>query len=316
MSIPIRLNIISPLNALFTALCLAVAASLSSCQKDLTYMVADETYVGVAFDLGSAPALQSVETCLFPMSGEGLSYHLPTVKTSRVEAPGSKLRAFCYNADSYINRFSVSTWERSTVTTGSTYIISRSDFGAAYANAPRGGDADEPVLYQPTALYADTCSLFDASSKDAVLTFRPRDVLSTVHIEISGIKGIERVKVASAALSGMAAGMSLSTLTPVSDACTIPVSLDLTGNGVSGTALCFGHCSDGIHSHFLTVYMMLTNGTKVYFTFDVGESLHSGGSSQSMEIKLRDIEIPETTPEGGFSPDIDTWHNIEETIFT
>ena len=61
MSRQLRLNIISPLSALFIALCLVLAASLSSCQKDLAYgNLSGETKVDIAFEsIGRSAVLQS-----------------------------------------------------------------------------------------------------------------------------------------------------------------------------------------------------------------------------------------------------------------
>ena len=64
-------------------------------------------------------------------------------------------------------------------------MLSRSSFGGTLSEIPRGGDPDEPVLYQPTPLHADTCSMCQGK----VLTLRPNDVTEQLH-SAQGTSGI------------------------------------------------------------------------------------------------------------------------------
>lgn len=307
MSRPPRLNIISPLNALFIALCLALAASLSSCQKDLAYgNLSGETKVDIAFE-GAQWATMS--TWLFSPSGGQLFYSLPTNRTTAVDAPSPQFSALCYNDDSDINRFEIVSWDDATVTTGATDLLSRSSFGGTLSEIPRGGDPDEPVLYQPTPLHADTCSMCEGK----VLTLRPKSVLTEFTITIREIENIDGLQTASAALSGMASSMSLSRLQPEGTACTIPIELTLSkGNELRGTALSFGHCSDVERKHVLTVYAIMVNGKKVYYNIDVTEQIHSTSSKQII-ITISGIKLPEVS-NSNVGLGLDTWDKIEDTI--
>ena len=307
MSIPIRLNIISPTSAFLTALCLSVAASLSSCQKDLTYgNVNGETKVDIAFE-GAQWATMS--TWLFSPSGGQLFYSLPTNRTTAVDAPSPQFSALCYNDNSDINRFEIVSWDDATVTTGATDLLSRSSFGGTLSEIPRGGDPDEPVLYQPTPLHADTCSMCQGK----VLTLRPKSVLTELTITIREIENIDGLQTASAALSGMASSMSLSRLQPQGTSCTIPIELTLSkDNELKGTALSFGHCSDGARKHVLTVYAIMVNGKKVYYNIDVTEQIHSTSSKQII-ITISGIKLPEVS-NSNVGLGLDAWDKIEDTI--
>lgn len=222
MSKPLRFNIISQMYPFLVTLCLVVAASLSSCQKELIYKtVVTDRKVEIAF---SDVPYATMSTWLFSPSGGQLFYSLPTDRTSTVDAHSSAFNALCYNDDSDINRFEIMSWDEATVTTGTTELINRSSFGGTNSGIPRGGDPDEPVLYQPTPLYADTCSMCQGK----VLTLRPKSVLMELTITIREIENIDGLQTASAALSGMAGGMSLSRLQPEGTACTIPIELTLS----------------------------------------------------------------------------------------
>ena len=307
MSRPLRLNIISPLNALFIALCLVLAASLSSCQKDLAYgNLSGETKIDIAFE-GAQWATMS--TWLFSPSGGQLFYSLPTNRTTAVDAPSPQFSALCYNDDSDINRFEIVSWDDATVTTGATDLLSRSSFGGTLSEIPRGGDPDEPVLYQPTPLYADTCSMCEGKT----LTFRSKSVLTHLTVVVRTILNIENLQTASAALSGMASSMSLSRLQPEGTACTIPIELTLSkGNELRGTALSFGHGSDEARKHVLTVYAIMVNGKKVYYNIDVTEQIHSTSSKQII-ITISGIKLPEVS-NSNVGLGLDAWDKIEDTI--
>ena len=307
MSRPLRLNIISPLNALFIALCLALAASLSSCQKDLAYgNLSGETKVDIAFE-GAQRATMS--TWLFSPSGGQLFYSLPTNRTTAVDAPSPQFSALCYNDDSDINRFEIVSWDDATVTTGATDLLSRSSFGGTLSEIPRGGDPDEPVLYQPTPLHADTCSMCEGKT----LTFRSKSVLTHLKVVVRNILNIENAASVSAALSGMSSRMNLSGLYPVGVPCTIPIYMDMVDSTFSGEALSFGHCHDSDKKHVLTIYVMIKDGQKFYHSYDVTSILHESQASRDILLDIDGLNLPESV-EGGVGTGLDSWTEIKTDI--
>lgn len=309
MSKPLRFNVISQLYPLLVTLCLAVAASLSSCQKELIYKtVVTDQKVEIAF--GDVP-YATMSTWLFSPPGGQLFYSLPTNRTSTVDAPSSAFNALCYNDDSDINRFEIRSWDEATVTTGATELLSRSSFGGTNAEIPHGGDPEEPVLYQPTQLYADTCSMFTGNK----LTFAPKAVLKEIEITVMDIENIQNLSVASAALSGMSSEFNLQSLMSQGTACTIPIELSVSkDNKLKGTALSFGHCSEEARKHVLTLYFLLSDGRKIYYSYDVTTQLHTAHDQERIELEVGKIKLPEVAPDGGFDPQLDSWSTIEEDI--
>lgn len=307
MSKPLRFNIISQLYPFLVTLCFAVAASLSSCQKELIYKtVVTDRKVEIAF---SDVPFATMSTWLFSPSGGQLFYSLPTDRTSTVDAPSSALNALCYNDDSDINRFEIMSWDEATVTTGTTELINRSSFGSTNAEIPRGGDPDEPVLYQPTQLYADTCSMFTGNK----LTFAPKAVLTEIEITVKEIENMQNISIASAALSGMSSEMNLQSLMPQGRACTIPIELSVSkDNKLTGSALSFGHCGEGARKHVLTIYVMLVNGKKVYYNFDVTDIIHSTISAHII-LNIDGIKLPEVS-DSNIGLELDSWDMSEDTV--
>ena len=309
MSKPLRFNIISQLYPFLVTLCLAVVASLSSCQKELIYKtVVTDRKVEIAF---SDVPYATMSTWLFSPYGGQLFYSLPTDRISTVDAPSSAFNALCYNDDSDINRFEIMSWDEATVTTGTTELINRSSFGSTNAEIPRGGDPDEPVLYQPTQLYADTCSMFTGNK----LTFAPKAVLTAIEITVKEIENMQNISIASAALSGMSSEMNLQSLMPQGRACTIPIELSVSkDNKLTGSALSFGHCGEGARKHVLTIYFLLSDGQKIYYSYDVTDQLHTAHDHARIDLEVGKIKLPEVASEGGLNPQLDSWNTIEEDI--
>ena len=307
MSKPLRFNIISQLYPFLVTLCFAVAASLSSCQKELIYnTVVTDRKVEIAF---SDVPYATMSTWLFSPYGGQLFYNLPTDRTSTVDAPSSAFNALCYNDDSDINRFEIMSWDRATVTTGTTELINRSSFGSTNAEIPRGGAPDEPVLYQPTQLYADTCSMFTGNK----LTFAPKSVLTHIEVVVSNIHNIENAISVSAALSGMSDRMDLRDLLPKGRACTIPFEMEKKDAKFHGEALSFGHCQKSNNKHVFTIYVMMKDGQKYYNCYDVTSIFDENKESKEILVELDGLNLPESV-ESGMGACLDSWSEIRNEI--
>lgn len=286
---------------------------VASCQKDLCYDHSHVNRVEVVFhwDKADSKLVNSMDITMMSLENVTMNHHLNNLSGGKVESPSSLIRAFCYNADSDINRFFLSSWEGAMVTTNETDLISRSLYGGSLEYVPRGGGQDETVRNQPTVLLADTCGLFNV--KDRILTFHPQDVLLYIDVVATGVNNIGEVEVASAAISGMSSSMSMSYLDPSDDACTLPFDMEAKGDSIKGDVMSFGHCPSSLRSHILTLYILLKNGAKVYYKYDVSSVLHKAYNNKHIRINIDGLKIPNTKTEG-FDPSIDTWYEIKEKI--
>ena len=70
--------------------------------------------------------------------------------------------------------------------------------------------------------------------------------------------------------------VSLRTLQPFDDVCTMPMTMTKIGEKkIGGRLLVFGHCPhEEIHRHVLTIYAMLEDGKKYYFNNEVTDKMH------------------------------------------
>ena len=97
-----------------------------------------------------------------------------------------------------------------------------------------------------------------------------------------------------------------------------------TGYAADATTLVFrfrifGHCPDHaagiLHSHQLTVYAILADGTKWYYTEDISAQMHDEAQNpddEDVTINLNNLPIPKPIVNGsGFQPTIDGWQGVE-----
>ena len=85
----------------------------------------------------------------------------------------------------------------------------------------------------------------------------------------------------------------------------------------------FGHCprhAEGIHNkHMLTIYAVLADNSKWYYTMDVTETIHNAKAEEEEEKTERitiyideGLPIPKPIVNGsGFQPTIDGWQGEE-----
>ena len=313
MSKPICLRAIAFNNMSLALSCLAFVASLCSCQKDLVYLVDADRRIDLSFTWNDVEKKDFMDVWVFPSVGSGLFYSVPADKVSTVDVPKGCLRTFCYNNDNDINQFEISTWEESVVTTGNTELLTKAVFGDNEQGIPRGGDVDEPVRFQPSELYCDTCSTI--ADGQSLILFAPKSPLTEIDVIVKSVKGFEGVKYASAALSGMAGSLSLSTLKPTGVACTIPMEMTVNADAtISGKSLSFGRLENFAGKNVLTIYVLLSDGQKIYYTYDVSERMEQSAENAKIVLIIEEMKIPEVQANGGFNPQLDAWNTIEEEI--
>ena len=126
----------------------------------------------------------------------------------------------------------------------------------------------------------------------------------------------------SAAISGLCPAVSLRTLQPLDEMCTMPMTMTKTGDKkIGGRILVFGHCPhEEIHRHVLTIYAMLEDGKKYYFNNEVTDKMHDlehpdeKPQEKHIEIIIPNLPIPEPVEQGSFNPDLDGWTEVDVSV--
>ncbi|MDD6803812.1 MAG: DUF5119 domain-containing protein, partial [Prevotellaceae bacterium] len=203
-----------------------------------------------------------------------------------------------------------------------TELLSEKSFGISTKAPMPNGAEDETVRMQPSFLYADTCSNMTVSSANRVLTMRPVALVDTIDVTVEGVENLEYVAGISAAISGLCPAVSLRTLQPLDEICTMPMKMTKTGDKkIGGRILVFGHCPhEEIHRHVLTIYVMLEDGKKYYFNYEVTDKMHDlehpeeKPQDKHIEIIIPNLPIPEPVEQGSFNPDLDGWTEVDVSV--
>ena len=84
---------------------------------------------------------------------------------------------------------------------------------------------------------------------------------------------------------------------------------------VTGSLLAFGHCAATQNAHQLTIYAVLADESKWYYTYDVTDQIHSAPDQRNVHIVLDGLPLPKPIVNGGgFQPSVDEWQSVDVDI--
>lgn len=301
---------------------------LGSCQyKELYYEQDDWADVTVAFDWQNTPDMDpGGMTVLFYHEGAGTPerYDFAGRQGGKARLQSGTWQAVAYNYDTetilYRNMESLATLEaytrNSSIEEGTQ--LTR-------AGMPRAvGTEEEPVILEPDPLCGAAGSAFQlVTGQGETITIAPQMRSEEVIITIHDVPNLQYCTGFGGALSGLAGSVLIESGIVSGN----KVTEAFTGRAIDDTTLefkvrIFGHCPDGDHgsvnAHLLTVYVMLADGSKWYYTTDVTNQMHGGGSAPGDDVITIDIDelpIPKPIVNGsGFQPTIDGWQGIEINV--
>ena len=306
---------------------------LTSCDyKELSYDNSQSASVNVRFDWQKAPDLNAKGmTVLFYDTEKAASperYDFVGRDGGTARLVTGSYRAVAYNYDTetilYRGMESSSTLEaytrRSSIEEGTQMAaISR-----GYTMPRAGGTEDEPVILEPDPLCGAQSDAFllDASVTGDV-TITPHMRTREVVITINHVPNLQYTSQIGGALTGLAPSVNMTTGELGEETATQAFTASAVGDStIVMTFRIFGHCphAQGTqhNAHQLTVYAVLADGSKWYYTQDVGDQMHNpshgGGTGEDVEIDIEvdDLPIPKPIVNGsGFQPTIDGWQGIE-----
>lgn len=311
---------------------------LCSCEAKLRDLYYDENSwntVQVLFDWQEAPeAKPQGMTVLFfneLQDKEPERYDYSGTKGGTANLMFGAYRAIAYNYDTetilYRNMASWQTLEAYT-------RLSSIEEGAQMATRsampmPRAlGTENEPVILEPDPLWAGAGEPVKViADEPSTTTVTPSSRIETVEIVIRNVPNLQYTGQIGGALSGLAPGVKVATGELLEGSAT----QSFTCQRIDDTTLrmrfhIFGHCphhAEGIHNqHMLTIYAVLADNSKWYYTIDVTEKIHNAKAEEEEEKTERitiDIDeglpIPKPIVNGsGFQPNIDGWQGVEIEI--
>lgn len=300
------------------AIATVVMLILASCEhKELCYTDPDAVYIHVTFDWRYAPDArpESVSLYLYPAGGgEVLRYEFTDRAGGIIRVPAGDYDAVCLNSDTknlcYRNIERITTFEVTTET--ATPLSGLSSLELRSESAPRAfGTKNERVAMPAEKLWNDhkeDICLGNASGSQEV-TFYPKPSHCTYTVEIRNVNNVKYLSGLSGSLSGLSGGVLVGVDEISPEYVTIPFGMEKSwGKNITGCFLTFGHYSLAQNTHQLTIYAVLTNGSKWYYSYDVTDQVHSAPDQHNVHIILDELPLPESIPGGGgFQASVDEW---------
>ena len=304
----------------------AVLAAATSCEhKDLCYDHSDAVDVEVVFDWCNAPdaSPESMSLYLFPAGGEALRYEFTDCRGGTIRVPVGSYEALCLNSDTenvtYRNAECRETFE---VTTRTADLLSGlSVLGVLSDGVPRvDGTESERVILPPDMLWSDYAESVELkpTAGTPTVTLSPEMSICRYTVEIRNAANLKYVSGISVSLSSMAESLypGVGCDATCKTGATIPFDAAVSADKstVTGELFAFG-CPSARKTHTLTVYAVLSDESKWYYTYDVTDQIHSAPDRRDVHIVLDGLPLPKPIVNGGgFQPDVDDWQSVNVDI--
>lgn len=308
-----------------------LTGTLTSCEhKELDSLSTTTARVRILFDWRNAPGASAtgMSLYLFPETGdEVLRYDFPNASGGTVEIPFGKYRALCLNNDSETLLL------RGTERFASFELYTRTSTllePLGLQGNPEGANPpDEPVVLAPDALWAGyeypvEISLSDIVSEnfegepDKQLTLYPKTKTCAYTIEIRNVQNLKYVSALSFSLSGLSGTMTagMDKRSSLRSTIPFPARADEPNAKVTGRFFCFGTSTSANTSRTLSLYVILSDGSKQYYTFDVSTQVNGALEPHNVHIIIDGLNLPKPIVNGGggFHPTVDEWQNVTEEI--
>ena len=283
---------------------------LASCEhKELCYDHSHTVDVRVVLDWKNAAGANpsNMRLYLFPQDGgEVLSYGFTGCRGGNITVPTGCYKVLCLNSDTrsilYRNIGRFTDFEAYTV---NDVLVRRS------VSTPRAdGTQEERVARSPDRLCL--------GESGRLLTLYPEEAVCRYRLEIRHVENLKYIAPdgISGALSGMSGGLFAGMGITGTEVVTVPFGI-IRGDSTTLTAdfLCFGCPPPPGKKHMLTVYALLADGSKFYYSYDVTSRIHAAKDPRNVPIVLDSLHLPRPiTNGGGFRPSVDEWWNMNIDI--
>lgn len=289
-------------------------------------MTNDRNEIYVAFDWRNAPDANPSSMLAYFYSatrGDALLYTFANAEGGQISIPYGYYAGIGINGDN-------TDWAgmRNTDDPESFEVYTRDAenleaYGILSRSVPRAaGTEHERMAKTPGMIWSDRRDNINLSAESDIdgngvhtITFYPEEAICHYTVDILDIEHSEYLHGAEvdATLSGMGEGLLTGKHKATDVAVTMPFTLKSNAEEKSLHAqfLTFGECGTTSHSHMLTVYVYLTDGTKWYHTYDVTSQVTSAPDPRNVHIVVRGLNLPEPIAgDSGFRPDVNDWNNI------
>lgn len=300
---------------------LTIAAT--SCRHKDLYMEEEMTsQLQVVFDWSKAPEANPETMALYLYEEDGhtpMRFIFSNNKGGLIKAPFGTHHAICINADN-------TDWARmrghESVETLEIYTMDAEEIGSRAASSPTlprpEGTENERIAATPGMLWGTRSNNISITPHSGIqtITMYPEEAVCHYTVDVYDVKNLDEVESSAvdATLSGMAEGYSQGQQTATEN--TVSMKFNLTGNAseenLHGEFLTFGECPTTSTKHWLTLYMVLTDGSKWYHSFDVSDQVTKAADPKHVHIIVRGLDLPEPPKDGSaeLSTDVNEWQAV------
>lgn len=293
---------------------------LSSCEhKELCYSHAHTAKLQVIFDWKNASEAnpETMRLYLFPIDGgKAEMYEFVGKEGGYIQAPVGKYRAVCINSDteSILYR-NIDRFDKFEAFSPSGALILGS------FSVPRvEGTSDERVAKSPDRLYSGRHDDITIEQKEdvQVMTFYPEPSVCRYRVTVLNVSNLKYISSdgVSGALSGMSGGLLLGGNELTKERVTVPFSVVSDGiSTLTADFLVFGQTGSDGPPHKLVIYVIMADGSKNYYTFNVTDQVDNAADPRDVHIVLDGLPLPKPIVNGGgFKPSVDEWQNVEVDV--
>jgi len=293
-----------------------VLFTLVSCEyKDLCYDHNHYATLRLAFDWsGLEEAEVQGMTVLFYNIGdpatEAVRYDFSGMEGGTARLNPGRYRVVAYNYDTetilYRNTEAFNTLEAYT-----RYSSIEEGTQLTRSGMPRSaGTEEEPVILEPDMLYSATSREITLEQNDSTtIRLTPRRRFINIVITLNNVPNLNYTGAFGGALSGLAGSVNMSTGRVSEDCVTEAFPVSISGASTLKMQFhIFNHCphlSEGIvNQHLLTIYAILSDGSKWYYTMDITQDIHDA-TEAAIEKAIADGAIAPTDDDTDDAIDLD-----------
>lgn len=299
----------------------------TSCRhKDLYMDEPMSTGLQVVFDWRDAPDANPSSMAMYLYENDGhtpMRFIFDNARGGEIKAPFGTHHAVCVNADNtdwaaLRNSENIETFE--IYTQDAEALGTR---GLPVAGIPRAvGTESERLASTPKMLWGSRLNNIEILPHQGMqtITLYPHEAVCHYIIDVLDVENLSGISgsTVDATLSGMAEGYSFGADAPTSGQATMPFVLTEGSDGTSlhGEDLTFGESPGYTGKHYLTVYMVLTDGSKWWHAFDVTDQVANAPDPRHVHIVVRGLPLPEPPPGEGttLTPDVNDWQAVNITL--
>ncbi len=306
-------------------LLLSIAAAsllLPSCHhKDLEFDIVDTQSVNVEFDWRNAPDANPASMGLFlyysdaDLENPSILFEFPNKVGGEIKIPVGNFSGIAFNTDNtdWVIMNNEESLEDFEITTHN--VSSLTKIGPITRAIPRPVEAQtEPVKQTPGMVWSareDGMSL-SINDKAKTLTFYPEEAVCHYTVDVVDVDNIQSIEgsTADATISGMAGGYSHGKGRATSTKVTHPFTLtvDTSKKSLHSEFLTFGEPYENAGSHYISLYLILDDGSKNYYECDVTDQIRNASDPHHVHIVIQGPHLPKAiSNEGGLIPNVDDW---------